>query len=194
MGSTDISQYRGIIENNLIFYVPRPRMPRFIGTLDSFIHSFRINAPIAIDQFRESLAILDIVCRNAKIHHNKQSAILKAEIVIDDMNQENAMNIIRKNRRRIMRLALKNGRKQSGISLANFLRLGFAEIAIFRRDFRQRRLYSFGLSADLICVLKFRRIQRIKSPDILGSTVEIIGKWRIAWNKAWLEESGQHIN
>ena len=47
----------------------------------------------------------------------------------------------------------------------------------------------FGLGRNLVCTIQVKRIQRIRSPDIMGSTVEQLGGYRIAWNRAWLEEN-----
>jgi hypothetical protein len=58
---------------------------------------------------------------------------------------------------------------------------------VYRKDYRARRLKSFGLGSDLVCTVRFQRMSRIRSPDILGSTVESAGRWRVAWNKSWLD-------
>jgi hypothetical protein len=80
------------------------------------------------------------------------------------------------------------------LSGSAYLPLGYAHVAVFRRDYRRRRLSGFGLGNDLVCTVRLQRIRRIKSPDVLGSTVETMGKWRIAWNKAWLETRGQKLD
>ena len=51
----------------------------------------------------------------------------------------------------------------------------------------------FGLGEDLVCTVQIHRTRRIKSLDIMGSTIEMIGKWRVAWNKAWLDAVGEQI-
>jgi hypothetical protein len=72
--------------------------------------------------------------------------------------------------------------------------LGYARVAIFSSDFRRRRLSSFGLNPELVCTVQLQRIRRIKSPDIMGATIETSGKWRIAWNRAWIDSGGQLTN
>lgn len=193
MGASDLLQYRGIVENNLLFYVPQPRLPWFIGRFGSLIHSLRIHAPIEVQRFRESLGIPNVICRNANIHRNKLCAVLKAEIVIEGLDTEITVKAIHKYRTRILKTALRFARKQNRNHLAVYLPIGYAEIAVFKRDYRRRRLSGFGLGEDLICMVKLKKIQRIKSIDIMGSTTEIMGSWRINWNKAWLEKSGIHI-
>jgi len=50
-----------------------------------------------------------------------------------------------------------------------------------------RKLESYGLGPDLIGTVQIQKIKRIKAPDIIGSSIEQIGKFRFAWNKAWRE-------
>ncbi len=190
-GADDLSSYKGIVENDLIFYVARPTMPALFGKLDTFAKGFRIHIPIAMRQFRESLGIPSIVCRNAAVHRNSWGAVLDADVVIEGLEDETAVDIVRKHRRRIVRLAIRHARKLSWQSAAAFLPLGYAHVAVFRQDYRRRRLSGFGLGSDLVCTVRHQRIARIESPDIMDSTVETMGRWRLAWNKAWLETSGQ---
>lgn len=192
-GANDLSQYSGIVENDLIFYVARPAMPALLGKFDTLAKSFRINMPMAMQQVREKLGIPRIVCRSVAVHRNAWGAVLNAEVVVEGLDDETAAGVIRKQRRRILRSAIKHARRASGLSGAAYLPLGYAYVAVFRRDYRRRRLTEFGLGKDLVCTVRLQRIHRIKSPDIMGSTVETMGKWRIAWNKAWLEASGQQL-
>ncbi|MEP7153226.1 MAG: hypothetical protein ABI856_16100 [Nitrospira sp.] len=192
-GAVDLSQYCGILENNLIFYVARPAMPAFFGKLDTFVKSFRLNMPIVMQQIREKIGIPLIVCRNSAVHRNSWGAVLNAEVVVEGLDDETALSVIRKYRRRIIKSAIKGARRDGRLNGAAYLPVGYAHVAVFRRDYRRRRLSGFDLGDDLVCTVRFQRMCRIKSPDIIGSTVEIMGKWRIAWNKEWLETSGQNL-
>jgi len=192
-GANHISQYTGIIESDLIFYVPRIKIPALTGKLDTFAKSFRIHIPIVMQQFRENLDIPHVVCRSATIHRNSWGSVVKAEVVLEDFDDETAACVIRRHRRQIIRSALKHARRENMLNGSAYLPLGYAQVSVFRRDYRRRRLSGFGLDDDLVCTVRFQRIHRIKSPDIIGSTIEISGKWRIAWNKAWLEASGQKL-
>ncbi|MBN2022747.1 MAG: hypothetical protein JW809_08115 [Pirellulales bacterium] len=193
-GVDDLLQYGGIVEDNLVFYVARPAMPVILGKLDTFAKSFQINMPMAIQQLKENLGIPRIVCRNASLHRNSWGAVLKADVVVEDLRDETAVSVIRKHRRRIIRSAVKHARRENRRNGAAYLPLGYAHVAVFRRDYRRHRLSTFGLGNDLVCTIRFQRIRRIKSPDIMGSTVETMGKYRIAWNKAWLETSGRQLD
>jgi hypothetical protein len=96
--------------------------------------------------------------------------------------------LIRKSRSRIVRSALSLAKRDvGGNCLVRYLPLGYARISIFRKNYRKRKLASFGLGADLVGTIELRRIRRIKTPVIIGSEVEICRKYRIAWNSAWLK-------
>ena len=95
--------------------------------------------------------------------------------------------------RRLNRLPICNA---SLLPYTTYLPLAFLQVNIYRRDYRRRRLGEIGLGKDLICTLRFQRMRRIKSPDIIGATVHVTGKWRIAWNRAWLQtwsENGDDV-
>ena len=82
-GADDLSQYSGIVENNLIFYVATPAMPALLGKLDSSVKAFRINMPLAIQKVRENLGIPRIVCRNSSVHRNSWGAVLNPDFQFD---------------------------------------------------------------------------------------------------------------
>ena len=189
-GADDLSQFKGIIENDLIFYISRPTMPAILGKVDTFIRSIRLHAPIAMQQIKDKLKIPRIVCRSAAVHRNLWGAVLNASVIMEGLEDEAAVDIIHGHRRRIVRSAVKQARKAHRLSIAAYLPLAFAQVAVFKRDYRRRRLSGFGLGKELVCTVRFQRMRRIKSPNIHGSTVEISGKWRIAWNGAWLKTNG----
>ncbi len=194
-GTSDITQYSGIVENDLVFYMPRPALPRILRKLDTLVHSFRLNSSRVMAQQRQKLGIPHVVSRNATIHQNSWGCVLNGAVFIEDLTNELAVELVHKWRRRIVNTALKTARRTVGLPIvARYLPLGFARVAVFRRDYRRRRLASFGLAEDLVCTIQFQRLRRIRSPDIWGATVEASGKWRIAWNKAWLKATGQKID
>lgn len=193
--ASDIAQYHGVVENNLVFCVPRLALPRALARIDTFAHSFRLNWPLAMERLRLQLKIPHVVCRNASLHPNSWSLVLTGEVVINEFNDRLGLGIVHKWRRRIIRTALKAARRTAGwLTAARYLPLGYARLALFRKNYRRRRLSGFGLGEDLVCTVQFQRIRRIRSPDIMGSTIEASGKWRIAWNRAWLEAAGHRTH
>ncbi len=190
--TAEIPDYATAFEEVGLFYVPRPALPRFLGRLDTLLHSFRIQWPLAAQQIRENLGIPNIVSRDAHMHRNSWGFVLRGAAVIEGLTNESAADTIRAQRHRIIRKAAKQARSStSWLNLVRYLPLGYARIAVFSKDFRCRRLSSFGLGPELICTVQFQRIRRIKSPDIMGSSIEANGNWRIAWNRAWIESGGR---
>ena len=192
-GTGTLSGYQGIIEGNAISYVPRPALPALLSKVDTFMTSVRIVIPVAIRRIRQNLGIPHIVCRSAVQHRNSWGAVLRASVVVDESDEKELARVIRENCGRITMMARRYARRKSGLKVASLLPLAFAQVAVFRRDFRQRRLSNFGLGEDLVCTVRLQRMTRIKSPDILGSTIEISGKWRIAWSRAWLDFVGNQV-
>lgn len=175
----DLSAYSDVVES--IYFDPVRKRPRWLSRIETIIETFRLNWPAARREWYAARGIPHIVPRHATMHPNGWSSILNGEVVIDRPDPA----IIRRHRHRIIRSALGIATPTPG--RARHYPLGFAQVAVFSRDYRKRRLNSFGLGDDLVCTVRYQTIGRIRSPDILGSTVEIAGSWRIAWNRAWLD-------
>ena len=190
--SGEISDYVTTFEEVGLFYVPRPALPRLLSRFDTWLWSFRLQWPLAAQAVRKSLGIPNITSRNAQMHRNGWGFVLNGAVVIEGLTNESAADVIRAQRRRIIRKAAKQARSSvSWLNPVRYLPLGYARIAVFSKDFRYRRLSSFGLGPELICTVQLQRIRRIKSPDIMGSSIETRGNWRIAWNRAWVESGGR---
>lgn len=185
-----LEDYKGTIQDDLIFYVPRIKTPRFIARIQNIMLSFKLNMPIAISAMKRQHGWPEIHVREANIHRNAWGVVLKASIFIEFHDSAITQDLIRKFRRKIVRKALSDARNKTPIyKISRFLPLGFTRISVFCKDYRRRRLSGFGLGRHLVCTIQVKRIQRIRSPDIMGSTIEQLGGYRIAWNRAWMEES-----
>ena len=180
------ASYKDVLEWHLIFST-RWSLPKVFGKVDTYIRAVKVAAPMALQQVKDALGSPGITCRNSSAHRNSWGCVLRADIVISGLDDRAAMNLVRKNRGRLLRLAKRHARRENRLALAAYLPIGFAQVNVFRRDYRARRLSSFGLGDDLVCTVRRQRIRRIKAPDILRSTVEVMGTWRIAWNEAWLK-------
>ena len=108
----DLSQFKGVVVDDLIFYVTEPAMPDILGKLDTFVSSIRIHAPLAMQQIRSNLKIPRIVCRSAAVHRNSWGAVLNAVVVIDRVDDGAMADAIRQQRRRIIRLAVAQARRE----------------------------------------------------------------------------------
>ncbi len=187
-GNAKFEDYKGVLQDNLVFYKPDFRLPRFLGKIDTLWQSFRIHIPFVFEEIRNQLNHALIVVRNATIHRNGWRAVLNGSAIVYLSAESNTQEFVRQSCRKIIRKALKKARSQAKISnTAKFLPLGYARIALFAKDFRIRKLENYGLGAKLIGTIQIKRIKRIKVPDIMGSTIEMKNSYRIVWNKAWLE-------
>ncbi len=192
-GADTLSAYQGVLEDNLFYYEPRPRLPALLAKVDTYTTSFRITIPIVVQKFEESLGKPLMYCRFATVHRNSWGAVLWGSVVLEGVADQELVEVIRDNCGRIVKKGKRNARGTSGFNFAGLLPIGYAQINVFRRDYRRRRLSSFGLGDDLVCTVRLQRISRIKAPDIFESTIETRGKWRIAWNKAWLDSVGNQV-
>ena len=192
-GADTLSAYQGVLEDNLFYYEPRPRLPALLAKVDTYTTSFRITIPIAVQKFKESLGKPLMYCRFATVHRNSWGAVLQGSVVLEGVADQELVGVIRDNCGRIVKMGKRNARRSSGFNFSRLLPIGYAQINVFRRDYRRRKLSSFGLGDDLVCTVRLQRISRIKAPDIFESTIETRGKWRIAWNKAWLDSVGNQV-
>jgi len=178
------------LEQNLVFYVPPLRLPRPLGKAETILHSIRLRWPLLMSELSTRRQLPRIRVRAAKIHRNGRRSVLNASVVITSEVAAVDKALVRNSCPRIVRAALRAARSATHrTELTRYLPLGYARIAVFSRDFRQRRLESYGLGADLIGTIGIKRIARIRAPDIFGSTPEEYGPYHIAWNAAWV--SGQ---
>ena len=185
-----LEDYEGAIQDDLIFYVPRIKTPRVIARVQNIMLSFKLQLPIAISDMKRQLGWPEIHVREAKIHRNAWGAVLKGSVFLEFPDGDLTQYLVRKFRRKIIRKALSEARhKTSILKILRFFPLGFARISVFCKDYRRRRLTGFGLDCHLVCTIQVKRIQRIRSPDIIGSTIEQLGGYRIAWNRAWQEDN-----
>ncbi len=191
-GNVKFEDYKGVLQDDLVFYKTDFKLPRFIGKIDTFWHSFKIHIPLVFEEIRSQLNQALIVVRIATIHRNGWRAVLNGSAVLYPSSETNTQEFVRQSCRKIVRKALKKARSQAKrTNIIRFLPLGYARIALFTKDFRTRKLDSFGLGAELIGTIQIKRIKRIKVPDIMGSTIEMRSSYRIAWNKAWLESAAK---
>lgn len=180
-------EYSGIIDGDLIFWVPFIKLPKLINKINTYYLSLKL--------FLSTQRLLKIISsgvelhsRNAKIHRNGWRVILNADVVIESSDIVAASDV--KNiGNKLIKIALKAARKQQPIySFLRYLPLGYARVSLFSDDYRCSHLQGFGLRKELIGTVKLQKIMRIKSPDLLGSSIEHDGRLTYAWNRSWLEQ------
>ena len=184
-GANDLGDYAGAIQS---LYLHRRKHRFVLSKVETLLDSLWLHWPDTKEEIRKARAIPAITCRNVTLHRNSWGCVLQGQLVIDGLEGAAAQDRVRAHRRRIKKTGLRTARRSTPrLSPLRFLPVGYMRLSIFDKDFRRRRLSGFGLGRNLVCTLQLQRIRRIRSPDIFGSTVETARKWRIAWNKAWLE-------
>ncbi len=58
---------------------------------------------------------------------------------------------------------------------------------------RKRAYNHYGLEKDLVCVIQYKKLQKISCPSLFESIIEQHGLYRIEWNKKWLENTNISI-
>lgn len=170
-----IENYKGTIEDNLIFYVPRIKIPKLLARIQNIILSYKLHIPLALSNMKKQLDWPNIYVREAKIHKNAWGSVLNGSVFLEFSVGQITQKNVRKFRRKILRKVLSEARyKASVLDISRYLPLGFARVSIFCKDYRRRRLSGFGLGQHLVCTIQVKRIQRIQIPDIFGATIEQI--------------------
>jgi hypothetical protein len=189
-GPSSFHDYRGVLENDLLFFVPRLKLLRLPGWLDTLRQSFAIRWPFAVAEFRRRLGRPSVHARTATVHRISLWAILNGTVVLDLGREEISAAQVKASCHRILTAASRTAQRSLPLwSLTRWLPLGWARVSVFRRDYRKRRLASYGLGPDLICTVQLRRFRCVKAPDILDSRIEQSGRYRIAWNRSWTESA-----
>lgn len=184
-----LADYKDALEGGLLFYVPKWRLPSILRWLETIYMTIKLLWPHYMREWRERLGMPSICVRNARIHRNGWIAVLQADVVSLSTTTTLDQETIRKLRARIISLSAREARRRAQfLSITRYLPIGFARVSVFAKDYRRRRLQSFGLRQDLICAIQMRRVSRIVAPALSGSTVEVIGRYRIEWNRAWLQQ------
>jgi len=189
-GTTMLEDYKGVLVEDLLFYVPRIKLPKIILIIDTYIHSIKCAVPLILKEYRKNTSQLKVTPRITSSHKNSWGLVVSSYIVIENEFGKLNKSIISKNIRLIIRKSKKpvNTQLLKG-DLKKILPVGYMRVHVFHNDYRTRRLASFGLNEDLICTIQLKRIKRIQAPDIFGSTIEIINGYRVAWNKKWIEKN-----
>ena len=180
--------YKGTIVDTLFFLPTNHWLAKKGFKLWRLWEAFKITFT-TFDWGDAKIEIPAINVRNSKIHRNGYGCVVRAAVHIKRDENQIDQKYIRRWSGRIRRKVIANARSQLALlDYQRYLPIVFARITLFAKDHRTRRLINYGLGPDLIGTIQVNKTKLIKIPDIGGSTVEQLGKTRIAWNKAWLEK------
>lgn len=181
---TDLQDYSTALENGLIFFNPKFKLPRFIFKISTLLSAAKIIIPIKWIEFKETHYPLFICPRDIRIHRNKFHSVINGSVAVKPNSSVSIDDLIRAHCSSILRKTIRTARKRAKITnISKYLRLGYLRIGIFSEDFRIRKLRNSGLIPELLCTIEFKRLQRIRTIDITGGIPETIRKFRIVWNR-----------
>jgi hypothetical protein len=192
LGNSEMPDYANALENGLIFFNPKLKLPRFIFKISTLLSIMKIIIPTKWGEFKEAGYPLSVDPRDLLIHRNKFHSVIRGSIVVKSNSSISIDNLIRTHCKSILRKAIRTARKRENITnISKYLRLGYLRVGIYSDDFRIRKLRNSGLIPELLCTIEFKRLRRVNTIDIIGGTPETIKNCRIVWNQN--SEIGEHV-
>jgi hypothetical protein len=185
-----MEDYKEVLENSNFFFASKFGFLKrhILGRIDTYSISYKIRWQLLKEDLRKQFSIPTIKIRSIEIHRNGWRAVVNGSIFVSYDNKAISKNDITRVRRKILKQAISKARSSCTLfRIEKYLPVGFIRIALFCKDYRARKLENFGLASDLIGTIEVKKIKRIRAPDIYNSSVEVLSKYRLAWNSAWLK-------
>jgi hypothetical protein len=168
-------------------FLPRRRPSRWLRQWDTLRVGIALYFPLGLSESRRKMGLPMVEARKAEVHKTAWRTVLNGSVVLSGRGPIR-MHEVRDSCRDMVSAALRLGRRScTRCNMARYLPLGYARIHVFARDYRVRRLEGLGLARDLICTVQVIRVRQMRVIDIAGSLIEQHGRYRIAWNRAWLD-------
>jgi len=182
--------FKGVLENDLIFFSPKFKFPKFIYKIGTYISFLKVIFPLERRKYIDTIFPSPFLVRETKIHSKRNYTVVQDPCIIIKSNFQNDIEeLIRKNKKKIVKLAIKYSRKKcSRFSRTRYLPVKYIRVFIFDTDKRVRNLRNSGLTSELVATIEVNTTKRIKTIDIIGGIAEQTGKYRIVWNKRWLDK------
>ncbi len=172
-GATDVHEYASALQGP-VFFVPNRSMAWLTSKADVLLSAFQLRR-----QHLDAVAAVEaphFIVRKTRAHRDPR-LVVDAYVVI----RGGSRRWLRENLVSISAAAVTETRRSS--LLARTTPLGYVKIHLYSSDFRVHRLCSYGLGEDLIAVATLSRDPRKAVIDIRGSRVELVGQFRVAWNR-----------
>lgn len=189
---TKLEDYKGVLEGDLLFFIPKYKFPKFVYKLGNLWSSLNTLFPIYLNNYLDTYFPKPFYLRETQIHSKKYyTVITDPSIIIKPRFQTDIQNLIRNNKKKIVQIAIKKSKATVPFfSKANMLPVKYIRLFIYDTNKRVRQLRHSGLIEELVCTIEVNTTRRIRTIDIIGGTVEQIGKYRIVWNRKWLDKQG----
>ena len=186
----DYKLFIDAIDESRFLFKSKIKYPRIIYKIDNLIESFLIQLRIRNPELKSLITKVDIEIPNYEIHENRLHSVINADVVINNQNKTEVNVYIRKYYKAIVRRVFKQRMKRKCYNaIVKLLPLGFAKISVYSTLMCKRTYSNYGLEKELICVIKYKKLSRIRSPSLFEAEVENHGLYSIEWNKKWLEEN-----
>lgn len=187
--NTKTADYSNVLEDNLIFFVPKLKVPKIFLKFSTLVSSFRIQLPLKIAEMKVALNPISLEIRDTMIHRNGFFSIVKGVVIVKIAQNSTLDDLIKENYELIIRNVIKSARKKARkIDVSRYLLIGYIHISVYSEDFRIRKLVNSGLIPELVCTIEKNRLKRIKQIEIFGGVAEKRGKSKIVWNKNYLNK------
>lgn len=188
---TRFEAYKGVLEGDLLFFVPKLKFPRIIYKIGSYLSIVKTTMPLEWAKYINTYFPKTFYIRETQIHSKGRFTVVQdPSVVVKQEFQDDIKQLIRKNAGKMVSQTINYSRKQcSHFSLARYLPVRHIRISIYDTDMRVRNLRNSGLIPQLVATVEVNTSKRIPTIDIIGGTPEQRGKYRIVWNKRWLEKT-----
>ncbi len=188
---TKFEAYKGVLESDLLYFIPKFKFPKFIYKIGTILSIIKTNIPLEWRKFRVTHFPIAFYIRETRIHSKGNFVVIQdARVIIKPQFQDNIQKVIRSNKRKIVSQTIKFSRKQCGrLSLKRYLPIRSLRIFIYDTDMRVRNLRNSGLIPELVATIEINNTKQIKTIDISGGIPEHLGKYRIVWNKRWIDKN-----
>ncbi|MCH8010734.1 MAG: hypothetical protein IIA61_02100 [Candidatus Marinimicrobia bacterium] len=184
--SDDINGYTGVLEEDLLFFIPKIKLPKLLRKFLNILTITKSNFPIEYHKNTNFIFKRKYELRETKPFRRGFSIIINdpSLFIYPEYNEE-IVDLIRKDYKKIVRYAIRKSKKEINSIIPLCLPTKYIRVTIYDTDLRKRQLRSSGLIDSLVCSITVNKSKRIKTIDLFGGKLEQKGKYRIVWNKNW---------
>lgn len=187
---TRFEAYKGVLEDDMLFFIPKFKFPKFVYKIGTYLSIIKITMPLEWKKYICKYFSKPFYIRETQIHSKGNFTVVQdPSVVIKQQFQNDTQHVIRNNKKKIISQTIRFSRKQcSRLSLTRYLPVKYIRVFIYDTDKRVRSLRNSGLSPQLVATIEVNTSKRIPTIDILGGIPEQQGKYRIVWNKRWMDK------
>lgn len=184
--SNTLEGYEDVLEENLLYFIPRLKLPKLITKIIRFIAIAKTLLPIEYHRSTNYQFKRRYFLRDTKPFRRGLSIIINdPSLIITPEQRDNIIEFIRRDYKKITRYAIRKSKKEMPRFWHRFLRTKYIRVTIYDKDLRKRQLRGSGLIDSLVCSITINRSRKIKNIDFIGGQLEQKGKYRIIWNGKW---------